>query len=278
MKKMLKSSGLFLLFALFGLSMLSSSCSRVDSGYVGVKVYLLGGSKGVNNEVLGVGRYWIGVNEQLFTFPTYQVNYVFTAASTEGSPENEEFTFQTKEGMECSMDMGLGMHFNPDKISDMFQRYHKGEDEIRGVVVRNVLRSSLNKAASSMPVEFVYGEGKAVLLDSVKSMTKRELDGTGIIVDNLYLIGSIRIPSTVIDALNSKIGMTQKAQQSENELRKAEADAKIVVVKAEAEAQANRIIANSITPTLVQWESIKKWNGQLPQVTSGNSLIQIPIK
>ena len=33
-----------------------SSCSKVPAGHVGVKVYLYGSNKGVDNEVLGVGR------------------------------------------------------------------------------------------------------------------------------------------------------------------------------------------------------------------------------
>lgn len=275
----MKFNKLFLI-ALLGLSMLfNTSCrERVDAGYVGVKVYLLGQSKGVNQEVLGVGKYWIGINEDLYLFPTYQVNYVFTKDTNEGSPTNEEFTFQTKEGMECSMDLGIAMHFNPDNISQMFQTYHKGESEIRGVVVRNTMRDALNKVAGSMQIESVYGEGKAKLIDSVKQIVKKQLDSTGIVVDNVYLIGSIRIPAGVKQALDDKVKMTQEAQKAENELQKATAMAKIKVVNAEAEAQANKILVSSINQTLVEWETIKKWNGVLPTVTGGNSLIQIPMK
>jgi regulator of protease activity HflC (stomatin/prohibitin superfamily) len=267
LSKMKKISRLLLL--LVASIALFASCSRVDSGYVGVKVYLLGNEKGVNNEVLGVGRYWIGFNESLYTFPTYQVNYVYTKDATEGSANNEEFTFQTKEGMECSMDMGLAMHFNPDEISTMFQTYHKGEEEIRGIVVRNTLRSALNKVASGMPVEFVYGEGKSTLIDSVTNLAIRELSGTGIEIDKLYLIGSIRIPQSVIDALNAKIQMTQEAQKSENALRKADADAKIIVVNAKAQAEANRILSASITQNLIDWKAVDRWNGILPTTTGG---------
>ena len=62
--------------ALVGVSL--AACSTVPAGHVGVKVYLLGGSKGVDSEELGVGRYWIGWNEQLYIFPTYMQNYTWT--------------------------------------------------------------------------------------------------------------------------------------------------------------------------------------------------------
>ena len=49
-------------------------CSRVPPGYVGVKVNLLGGAKGVDTEELGVGRYFIGPNTELHLFPTFTQN------------------------------------------------------------------------------------------------------------------------------------------------------------------------------------------------------------
>ena len=58
-----------------------AACSKVPAGHVGVKVYLLGSSKGVDTEELGVGRYWIGINEELYLFPTYMQNYTWVKGS-----------------------------------------------------------------------------------------------------------------------------------------------------------------------------------------------------
>ncbi len=60
-------------------------CSKVPAGNVGIKVYLLGKSKGVDTEELPVGRYWIGINEELYKFPTFTQNYVWTKNINEGS-------------------------------------------------------------------------------------------------------------------------------------------------------------------------------------------------
>ena len=270
----------FVKFAMIGLvsmiALMSIGCSRVPAGSVGVKVYLLGTNKGVDNEVLDVGRYWIGMNEELYIYPIYQVNYVYTREVIEGSPTNEEFVFQTAEGMECSVDLGVAITFQKNKISWMFQKYRKGPDEIRAVVVRNAIRDALNKEASLMPVESVYGAGKAKLIESVHAIVKSKLDTTGIIVDNISLIGSIRLPGTIKEALDSKVAATQKAQQRENELREAEAAAKKMVATAQGEADANRIKTSSLNQQIIEWQrltnekaAIDKWNGVLPQVTGG---------
>ena len=255
---------------------LSVGCSRVPAGTVGVKVYLLGTNKGVDREVLGVGRYWIGMNEELYIYPTYQVNYTFTKDEAEGSPANEEFTFQTNEGLSCSMDLGVSLHFDKSEISNMFQKYRKGPDEIRGVVVRNTIRDALNKVASGMQVEAVYGSKKAELIDLVQKSVTEQLTPSGIIIDKISIIGSIRLPKEIKSALDSKVAATQKAQQSENELRRAEADARKVVAMARGEAESNAIRSASLNDKIIlmakienERQAIQKWNGVLPSVSSG---------
>jgi prohibitin 2 len=92
----------------------------------------------------------------------------------------------------------------------------------------------------------------------------------------------------VIDAINTKNVMQQQALTSQNELQKntfqaqgdsikAAGQAKAIMALANAQAEANRKLAASITPTLVQYEMAKKWDGKLPQVTSGAiPMLQLP--
>ncbi|TON43446.1 transposase, partial [Vibrio parahaemolyticus] len=67
----------------------------------------LGGDKGVQAEEVGVGRYWVGVNEELYSFPTFSQNYVWTASETEGSENDESISFQTIEGLAVNADVGI---------------------------------------------------------------------------------------------------------------------------------------------------------------------------
>lgn len=256
-----------------------TSCTSVPVGYGGVEVVSYGSDKGVQDKPLGVGRYWLGWYTNLYQFPIYQVNYTYTRDTTEGSKTNEEFTFQTKEGMLCSMDLGLGMQFLFDDLPAMYTKYHKGEEEIRGVVVRNAIRDKLNRIAGKMPVEQVYGEGKAALVDTLNKEVKKYFEKTGIEIANIYLIGEIRIPNAVKTALESKVKMTQQAQEKENQLRMTKADSAITITNAKAKAYENEIISKSITPTLINWTMINKWDSKLPQVTSGgNPFLNLSLK
>jgi hypothetical protein len=48
--------------------------------------------------------------------------------------------------------------------------------------------------------------------------------------------------------------------------------------KNQFQAKANRLLSESITPTLVQYEMNKRWNGQMPQVSGSVMQLQPPAK
>ena len=254
-----------------------AACSKVPAGNVGVKVYLLGGNKGVDTEELGPGRYWIGVNEDLFLFPTFTQNYTWTSES------NEQISFQTIEGMKVSADIGISYSIDPTKVNDIFQKYRKGIDEITDIYLRNMVRDALVIVASSRPVETVYGAGKEELIAEVQRRVKEQVEPIGIRIEKIYWVGDIILPPEVIKSLNAKIQANQQAQQRQNEIAtaKAEAQKKIeeargeaesIKLRAEAQALANEKIARSLTDELVKYQAIQKWDGVLPRMTGEGAI------
>jgi regulator of protease activity HflC (stomatin/prohibitin superfamily) len=260
-----------------------AACSTVPAGHVGVKVYLLGGSKGVDSEELGVGRYWIGMNEQLYIFPTYMQNYTWTKEPDSTGPEDESISFQTVEGMTANADVGISYQLDPTRINKIFQTYRRGVDEITDTFLRNMVRDALVKQASTKPIEYIYGAGKAELMAAVQNDVQKQVNEIGIKIDKIYWIGEIRLPQTVIDSINAKNAATQMAQQRQNEVAQARAEAEkkvaeakgeadSILLKAKAQAQANRELSSSITPELVQYRALDKWDGVLPRMT-GNQAV-----
>lgn len=278
---MLRNIGLVLMlvFALVG-------CSRVPAGNVGVKVYLLGTSKGVDTEELGPGRYWIGMNEELYLFPTFTQNYTWTRDPDDTGDEDESISFQTSEGLVVNADIGISYHVDPNKVNTIFQKYRKGVSEITDIYLRNMVRDALVKEASSLPIESVYGKGKSSLISSVEANVKAQVSEIGIVIEKIYWIGELRLPSTVVEAINAKIQATQKAQQRENEVAQAKAEAQKTIeeargaaesvkLKAQADAEAIEVKAKALrqNPEVMQLEAITKWNGVLPQYLGGDAPI-----
>lgn len=262
----------------------SAFFTMVSPGYVGVVVDLFGESQGVEKRTRTVGMHWIPPWKELYQFPVFEQNHTW-----EG---NQGFSFQTSEGLAVSADVGITFHLRSDSIPIIFQKYRKGMDEISHIFIRNYIRDAINTAASKMRIEDLYGEGKEEFFKEAQRHVQQDLSPIGIEISRIYLIGRFHFPDSVVTALNSKIEAIQRAQQRENELREAEAqankniahargeglselaraesEAKSNLLLAEANAKANMLIAESITPNLIQWQQIQKWNGELPKV-SGQS-------
>lgn len=276
---------------------LTVGCSKVPAGNVGVKVYLLGGDKGVDQEVLGTGRYYIGINEDLFLFPTFSQNYVWTQEPTEGSKNDESLTFGTKEGLSVGADVGITYSIDPDRVADVFQKYRKGVDEITDVYLRNMVRDALVKSASTKSVESIYGVGKADLMKEVEDAVRDQVSEIGIIIERVYWVGDLRLPDSVVASINAKIDATQKAIETENKVRtaiaqadivrataKGDADAKIenaraeaesILLKGTAEAEAIKLRAEALAKNenLVELTKAERWNGVLPTTMLPNSAV-----
>jgi regulator of protease activity HflC (stomatin/prohibitin superfamily) len=103
-----------------------------------------------------------------------------------------------------------------------------------------------------------------------------------------FTVNELRAPQAVIDAINTKNVMQQQALTAQNELQKsmfqaqgdsirAQGRAKSITAEAEAQARANVLLSQSVTPTLVQYEMAKRWDGKMPQVTGGAMpMLQLP--
>ena len=128
----------------------------------------------------------------------------------------------------------------------------------------------------------------AAFISSVRKCVQSQTEGVGVQLEQFGLIGAPRPPQQVIDSINLKAQAQQITYQKQIEVAQAEADAKkrvadaegyakAGIIEAEAQAKANAILAASITPTLVQYETVKKWNGALPTYSGGGTpIISLP--
>jgi regulator of protease activity HflC (stomatin/prohibitin superfamily) len=100
-----------------------------------------------------------------------------------------------------------------------------------------------------------------------------------IIVDDIYF-ANIRFSPEYEKAVEAKQVAQQQVETQRQVLaqREIEAQQKVATAKGEAEsiqvvaqgqAKANDALSRSISPILVQYKSIEKWNGILPHYTGG---------
>ena len=265
--------------ALIGAVIALTGCSRssIEAGYVGVKVDLYGSDKGVQAEVVGPGKYWLSYNEEMYKFPTFTQNVTWQRSEK----EDESITFQDREGIQINADVGVSLSVPFDQAAKVFQKYRKGIDEVSDIYVRNMVRDAINSETSKMDVESIYGPGKEQLMTAVTTRVRDQVAPLGINVEKIYWIGAMRLPNSITNAINAKIEATQKAQQRENELQTAKAQAEIAreeargdadaaIIAAKGRAESNKMIQASITKELIEYTKAQRWDGKLPQVTGSS--------
>jgi regulator of protease activity HflC (stomatin/prohibitin superfamily) len=257
---------LLLIFAIMAMM----TIQKVPAGYRGVIVNLYGSDKGVAESSVGVGRYLIGWNSELYLFPTFLQNYSWK--------DGQAITMQTSEGLSIKTDAGITYSIQPDNVVRVFTKYRLGIEEITNTFLHNMVRDAMNEVASTMTVEQIYGAQKEAFIKKVNEIVKSEATNTGIEVDKIYLVGSFDLPDSVVASINSKIQASQNAMKVENEVATARAEAQKTVVdaqargqqiliNAESQAKANKILAESLTTEFVQYQAILRWNGALPTMT-----------
>jgi regulator of protease activity HflC (stomatin/prohibitin superfamily) len=249
-----------------------TGCGKVPAGYRGVIVNLYGSDKGIAEQSVGVGRYYLGWNSELYLFPTFLQNYSWK--------DEQAITMQTSEGLSIRTDAGITYSIQPDNVVKVFSKYRLGIDEITNTFLHNMVRDAMNEVASTMTVEQIYGAQKEAFISRVNDIVKKEAIVNGIEVEKIYLVGSFDLPESVVNSINSKIQASQNAMKVENEVATARAEAQKTIVEAQArgqqilinaesQAKANKILAESLTKEFVQYQGILKWDGKLPQITSG---------
>jgi regulator of protease activity HflC (stomatin/prohibitin superfamily) len=250
---------------------------------------MAGDHKGVSDIPTTTGwTFYNPLGTSVYEYPTFMQSAVWTASKDEGHPSNEEITFTTVDQLQVGADISLAYQLNPAKVPAFYVKFRNDNlDQFTHGFLRNLAREKFDSVAGKYKIEQIMGDN-GPFLKEVRDALQKDLDPIGVELQQFGFIGAPRPPQSVINAIQAKVQATQLAIQKQNEVAQAQADAAKHVAEAqgyadalakrsEAEAEANLRIAKSLTPELVEWQKIQKWNGQLPQV-AGGGLPMINIK
>lgn len=260
---------------------LALGCTKVSPGWAGIEVYNYGDQKGVEDFPVQVGRIWFNpVTTDVYKFPTFAQTVNWTKSTDEGSPNDDSITFSDAKGVMFNADVALTYTIQRDQVPHLFVKFRQGVEHLTNVYMRNKVREAFNNVGSEYEAMAIVGEGKAQFQADVKEELNRILGEDGIVFDTVAMLGAPRVDQKVQASINAALDATQRAIKARNEVaeREAEAAKKIadargeaesVRIQAEAEAEANRIVAASISPDLVRYRAVDRWDGSMPLVTGG---------
>lgn len=274
--------------------MLATACTRIAPGHVGIKVNMYGSDKGVDSYPAVTGmQFYMPLTTSIFEYPVYVQTTQWTKDSGDDDL-SEEVVFNDKDGLAIGTDISLSWQLN-GALAPAFYVKFRSDDlaQFTHGFMRNVARDSFNEVAVKYSAEDIYGAKKEEFLQKVRDRVNAEVKHFGVEIQQLGVVGAMRLPPQVVEALNNKIKATQIAQQKENELRatqaemakrvaEAEGEAKATIAAAEGTSRANGIITASLNERLVEWRKldiqqmqIQRWNGQMPStvVSSGANML-----
>jgi regulator of protease activity HflC (stomatin/prohibitin superfamily) len=227
-----------------------TSCNeRIDAGYEGILVKQYGSSKGVQNATLVTGRVWYNpLTEDVIEYPVFYQ-----------TADYEPFSVNAKDGSVFHVDPMLNYRVKVGKSLDIFVKYRKDVKELETTILLTYIKDVFKNVFNDYSTDDILSK-RTEFDKKVTDILTKELEKEGFEIGPMTF--GLSYPTSVTKAIEAKNNAIQRAQQKENELRIAKADAEIAVTKARGEAEANRIKQTTLTSLIIQQMFIEKWDGK----------------
>ena len=279
-----------------GMALAAMCLERVPTGHVGV-VYNMNG--GVDGEVLTQGWHMVSPTKKVTTYSIGIEQSYLTAANKGDSKNDESFSTPTADGKSLTVDLEFSYRCDEACITNTFTRFkgQSGED-VKNTFIKPKMIAWTQEVTAKYPVTDVFGDKRQELNEALDVYLKEKFVPYGIVIDTVNFT-NIATDEETQAAIQKKVTAQQEMELAEIESKtakiqaekdkevaliaaqkdkeKAEIEAEMLkieaegkaqaeMIAAEAQAEANRKIAASLTPELIEKIKYEQWNGELPTV------------
>jgi prohibitin 2 len=252
---------------------MSESVVIVEAGHRGVVLYV----GAVENRVLGEGLHFIiPFAEQVIQLEVRTLKFQADASAASNDLQ------------EVATVIALNYHIDPNDANIVYQQL--GADYADRIIAPTIQESVKASVAKFNAEELITKRetAKAVIAQAIRNT----LSTRDITVETVF-ITDFKFSEAFANQVESKVVAYQKYLTEQNNLRavqvvanqtvvQAQAQARSNVARAEGEAQAIKVITDQLRqdPQYLQWQSINKWNGQMPYAlgSGGFPFFQLPLQ
>ena len=258
------------------LALMLSGCyfEVIDSGETGVEV-----SNGkVSETVLNEGfQFSLNPLTDLNLYNTKSKVLEMSDYKRENNKEvisTEPVLVLTKDNLQIPVDITI--LYKLEKSCAPFLRINYGEDGIwdRKIVVpkaRDISRSVIGKDADV----YKLNQNREIYTSEIRSELGKQLNGivgkeNCILIDSVS-INNIKIPQQLAESILKKQQTEEAVKIANLEIERIKAQAQAEIEKNKGISEAQKILAQSLTPQMLQWKElevrqmeIEKWNGVMP--------------
>ena len=267
---------------------------KVPAGYVGV-VYNMNG--GVDGEILTQGWHLVPPTKKVTTYSIGLEQSYLTAEDKGDSPNDESFSIPTSDGKTVRVNLEFSYRFDEERVAETFVMFKgKSGESIKDTFIKPKVIAWTQEVSANYPVTDIFGDQRTAINAELDTYLREKFDQYGIIIDTVNFT-DISVDSETAAAIQKKVtaqqelelatieAQTAKVQANkekevaqiaaEKAIIEANAEAEVIRIAAEAEADANRKIAASLTPELIEKIKYEQWNGVLPTVSGSSAIVSI---
>lgn len=236
------------------------SIEIIPAGYVGV-VYNMSG--GIEGDTLGQGWHLVSPTKKVSTYSIGIEQSYLTAEDKGDSPNDESFNIPTSDGKTVKVNLEFSYYFDEEVIADTFVRFKgKSGEEVKNTFIKPKVVAWTQEVSAQYPVADIFGDKRTEINAELDIYLREKFAPYGIIIDTVNFT-DISVDAETAAAIQKKVNAQQDLEiaQIEAETAKVEAEkdkevaqiaADTALITAQAEADANRVIAASITPELIE--------------------------
>jgi regulator of protease activity HflC (stomatin/prohibitin superfamily) len=214
-----------------------ASVARVDSGHVGV-LTLFGR---VTGEVLPEGVHLVN---------PFKANQELSIRTQE---IKESASVPSSEGLVMNLDTSLIYHLNPEKAAEVYQKIGPN---YMAVLVEPNLRAAIREATASHTANALYTGEREMVARQIYDQLTDKLGQRGVLVESV-LLRDIQLPATLKSSIESKQQAEQEALAMNFRLQKETQEAQRKRIEAAGIRDFQQIVAQGITPSLLEWKGIE---------------------
>ncbi|MDZ4720223.1 MAG: prohibitin family protein [Roseiflexaceae bacterium] len=282
-----------LVIAVALLGLVSAAWRNVKPGYVGIVFDKA--SHSVTAGALEPG--WAFINpftQAIQEYPVTIQNYSMVLKGTEGvTAGDDSIKIQSNEGQQLNLDVVIQYQVVRQESGALYQDWGGADISlVEDRVVRQYTRSTVPVIASKYTWEQITSSKRADIVNEISSGLKIEFARRHLDLVS-FGIREVHLPESLQKALDVKITAQQAAEQQKYQLEQAkikaeqdvaeatgranalkaqaEGEAQATLTRAKAQAEANKELSQSLTPELIRYQQLQRWDGKLPVFNGGNA-------
>lgn len=250
---------------IFVLTIVFDSFTTISSGTVGV-VRRFGEVKRVISPGI---NFKIPIIEDVIVYNTQRVIYETSAYPTESNADYTDYPVDTttKDGQPISIKYSVRFSIDPDK-AEWLANNLGNEAEIVEKIVKTDSRIYVRGIAREYEAGDLYTGNIVAVQDAISEVLVKSFEKNGLILDD-FGIRNIEFNPDYVAVIEQKQREKEKVTTEKYIAEQEQYKKQAAITKAEAEAESQKLLQTTITEQILMKMWIEKWNGQLPQVVTG---------